>query len=118
MSMIVTDPERIVVPRRRSGVIADFSPRKLHPVRVTVRLENGDYPPIGAPVLFTGVSEPFVVGHHGEIFIPDLTSTLTARMTLVTAWCYFQVQPPSRTPPDAIPQLGPVVCTEERAHGP
>lgn len=118
MSLIVTDPERVVVPRRHSGVTVDFSPSRLHPARATVRLETGDYPAAGTPLFIEDGREPLVVGYRGQIFIPDLTTKLTGKIALATTWCHFEIEPPLMSPVDEIPQLAPVVCRMENAGGP
>ncbi|OYV74741.1 MAG: hypothetical protein B7Z66_15445 [Chromatiales bacterium 21-64-14] len=113
MSVVVTDPDRIVVPRRHSGVAVDFSPTDVHAALVTVRLEDGSFPMAGTEVRIDGRKQSLVIGHGGQLFIENLTVPLSARIALETHWCRFKIVPPTQSETDEIPRLPPVTCRVE-----
>ena len=117
MNVSVEQNERIVVPRRQSGVVVDLAPAIGRPVLLTIRLAAGDYPPAGARAWLDGNPQPLVVGRHGQLFLPDLRASSSGKIELAAGFCRFQVEPPSGTPKDAIPALGPVICIMEPPDG-
>ncbi len=113
MSVVVTDPDRIVVPRRHSGVSVDFAPADVHAALVTVRLEDGSFPMAGTEVRIDGRKQPLVIGNRGQLFIEHLTVPLSARIALEAHWCRFKIVPPTQSETDEIPRLPPVTCRVE-----
>ena len=117
MNVSVEQNERVVVPRRQSGVVVDLAPAIGRPVLLTIRLAAGDYPPAGARAWLDGNPRPLVVGRHGQLFLPDLRANSSGKIELAVGVCRFQVEPPSGTPKDVIPALGPVICIMEPPDG-
>lgn len=113
MSVVVSDPDRIVVPRRHSGVSVDFSPADVHAALVTVRLEDGASPLAGTEVQIGGRQQPLIIGHGGQLFIENLATPLSARIALESHWCRFEIVPPTQPGTDEIPRLPPVTCRIE-----
>lgn len=115
MATIVEKSQRIVVPRRRSGVIVDFTPKAGRPMRVVLHVDGGEFPPVGARVQMEGTDEPLVVGRRGQIFIRDLRAPTTGKVALKAKWCHFSIDPPTKVESDEIPEIGPINCTTEAA---
>ena len=117
MDVIISDPERTVIPNRY-GAIVKFAPRRSAAALVTLHLPDGSDPPLGAPVRLDDGSEPLVVGAHGEIFITNLAAPVRGHVQLANGTCGFAVTPAPSHADDAIPRLGPVVCQMETNNAP
>ncbi len=117
MTASVGQSERVVVPRRQSGVVVDLAPTTGSPALLTVRLANGEFPPAGVRVWLDQNSHPLVLGRHGQIFLPDLRAGISGKIELDSGSCRFHVDRPSDTPKDVIPTLDSIVCVTEQSDG-
>jgi outer membrane usher protein len=115
-STIVENSQQIVIPRRLSGVVVDLAPAPGRGALMTLRLSDGTAPPLGAEVMLAEGTAPLVVGHHGEVFIPDLHGPATGTVTYPKGQCQFSVVPPVEAPKNSIAKIGPIVCVTGAAH--
>jgi outer membrane usher protein len=105
--LAVTDVE--VVPGR-GGTAVSLAPASLNPVMLTVTLPDGAYPEIGTTVRFSDGS-PWIVGHHGGLFVENLKVPLEAILETKLGPCRLaivEMPPPS---PGEIPHLEPIACS-------
>lgn len=106
----IDSPELVVVPRRRSGVLAHFDIAPAYGALVQLVDEQGDPLPAGSTVRLAEHDERFPVAHHGWVYVTGLrdTARLTAR------WdgraCTAQITRPADAGPQ--PRIGPVTCKE------
>ncbi|MBB6185608.1 fimbria/pilus outer membrane usher protein [Oleiagrimonas soli] len=112
MNVIVEHPERDVVPRRDSGVRVDLAPQVAHPVLVTLQLEDGRDPPLGARVAIDGRADLLVVGRHGKVFIEDIPTPLSGTVRSGRLRCRFRIAPPPANTHGRIPTEGPIPCLQ------
>ncbi len=113
LATIIDTTDKIVVPRRMGGVIVDLAPTSHSPAIVILHLRDGNSPPAGSRVALSDGNEPLVVGRGGEIFIADFRRAMTGTVEYGERNCRFEVSPPKVSPRDAIPRLGPVLCTKD-----
>ena len=106
---------RIVVPPRGAGVVVNLAPAVRHGFIAVIRLSDGSFPPIGAPVDVEGLSPSLLVGRSGEVFIGDLAHPADAAVELRDGICHAHVVPPPPAP-GRIPRTGPLVCHAEGSH--
>jgi outer membrane usher protein len=110
LSTVVETSERVVVPRRDGAVVVDLAPVRRAPVLVTIRLENGLFPPPGSSAALG--NETYVVGRNGKLFIPDLAAEARVTVTLPDGACEILVVPPK--PSHTIPKVGPLLCLRKQ----
>ncbi|HEY0106802.1 MAG TPA: fimbria/pilus outer membrane usher protein [Rhizomicrobium sp.] len=111
-STVVDTTDKVVVPRRMSGVIVDLAPTSHDPAIVVLHLQNGNPPPAGSRVTLNDGGEPLVVGRDGEIFIADFPHLLRGTVEYGGETCHFDILPPAVSARDAIARLGPVLCAK------
>lgn len=104
----IDSPEVTVVPRRRSGVLADFDIEPAHGALIQLVDEEGLPLPAGSTVQFADRDERFPVAHNGWTYVTGLKDT--AR--LIARWpgraCTVEVTRPTDAGPQ--PRIGPVTC--------
>ena len=110
---IVTTTEQTVVPRRQGGVVVDLSPKRGRPALIILQSDDGQLLAAGGEVMLSGDSIPLVVGHDGQVFIPDLEKTVEGTVSYPFDSCHFRVDPPIASGTDTIPRIGPVSCRKE-----
>jgi outer membrane usher protein len=113
MSSIITEPDRKVAPRRRSGAIVDLAPPVQHAVLLTLVASSGKPLSLGSRVDIDGSGTPLVVGRDGQLFIADAKRDITASVTAKDGRCTFHVARPTSSG-GAIAQIGPVTCAQAR----
>ncbi len=109
IDVAVKDRELRIVPGFRSGALATYDARRRASVTLEVRLADGTYLPAGSEVQLTGTSQRFVVGHDGEVFVPDLPGRSHFTVQLAVSRCSFDVEY-AASKRDVLPKLGPFVC--------
>ncbi|HVU88981.1 MAG TPA: fimbria/pilus outer membrane usher protein [Pirellulales bacterium] len=109
ISTVVETDERVAKPSRGGAVVVDLAPRKRHPLLVSVRLEDGLFPPVGSLATLGDGGMKLVVGHKGQIYIDDLTARSTVTLSLPEGVCEFVIAPPPVTD-GHFPKLGPALC--------
>ncbi|MEI9989181.1 MAG: fimbria/pilus outer membrane usher protein [Rhizomicrobium sp.] len=109
-STIIDTTDKIVVPRRMSGVIVDLAPTSRDPAIVVLTLADGEPPPPGSRATLDDGGEPLVVGRGGEVFIADFPHAVRGTVEYGAQTCRFEISPPAAPSRDAIPRLGPVLC--------
>lgn len=103
-------PELMVVPRRRSGVLAHFDIEPAHGALIQLTDKAGVPLPAGATVQLAERDERFPVAHNGWTYVTGLkdSARLTAR------WqgraCTAEVTRPTDAGPQ--PRIAPVTCKE------
>ncbi|RAP59343.1 fimbria/pilus outer membrane usher protein [Oleiagrimonas sp. MCCC 1A03011] len=110
MGVLVEHPERDVVPQRDSGMQVDLAPRKASPLLLTLELEDGRYPPLGAVVAIEGREDLLVVGRHGQVFLDDAPAPFSGTVRHGALQCRFHVTPPRVRSDGRIPAEGPIPC--------
>ncbi|MEJ0043412.1 MAG: fimbria/pilus outer membrane usher protein [Rhizomicrobium sp.] len=113
LATIVDTTDKIVVPRRMSGVVVDLAPISHNPAIVILHLRGGNPPPPGSRVTLNDGGEPLAVGRGGEIFIADFPHALQGTVEYGELSCRFAASPPAASPDDTIPRLGPVLCAKD-----
>jgi outer membrane usher protein len=93
MAATLPDTNRVVTPKRRSGIVVDFAPVSLQPVFVTIETADHLAPPAGTRVELLGSPTALLMGHDGRLFIPDLKSAGTLAMTVGGKRCLARVEP-------------------------
>jgi outer membrane usher protein len=111
MDVTIRQRDLQVVPRYRAGTLANYEARRRIGAVLAVRLADGSPLPAGVTVLSDGSAQNFVSGHAGEIFVPDLPPSAHYTAQLAGGRCSFSAGY-TAPPKEAIPTLGPFVCTE------
>jgi outer membrane usher protein len=106
---------RVVVPPRGAGVIVDLAPTARHSFVAVIRLGNGKYPPVGAPVRAQALKPSLVVGRDGEVFFGGLDRPLEATVETRYGRCEVRIVPP-RPVAGRVGRAGPFVCGSELAY--
>ena len=106
--LAVTDLE--VVPGR-GGTAVSLAPTDLNPVMLTVTLPDGAFPEIGTTVRFAGGAEPWIVGHHGGLFVENLKLPLEATLETKLGLCRLEMAEPPPAVSGEIPHVGPIACS-------
>jgi len=112
LSTIIDTSDKVVVPRRMSGVVVDLAPTSRSPAIVILRLRDGNTPPPGSRVTLSD-GAPLVVGRDGEVFIAEFPHALTGTVEYGERSCRFEVSPPAVPSKDTIPRIGPALCTKD-----
>jgi len=116
MDTIIEHTSRDVVPRRASGVLVDLAPTVRHPLLMTVTLSDGSFPPVGARVLLDGNAVPLVVGRRGKVFFSDAQKSLSGTIEFGDTICRFHANKPAPLSDNAIPTIGPIICSAGGNH--
>jgi len=106
----VGEIEQIVVPRSHGGVLVDFAVNKVRSVILTI-LQTDDTPlPPWTPVEVSGVSQIFVTGRRGEVFIdlPEQTGIHIIARPEGHPACELRIDQPA--PGVIAPYLEPQTC--------
>jgi outer membrane usher protein len=111
MDVTIRHRDLQVVPSYRAGTLADYEARRRIGAVLAVRLADGSPLPAGVTVRSHDVVQNFVSGHNGEIFVPDLPPSARYTAQLANGRCSF-IAGYTAPPKEAIPTLGPFVCTE------
>jgi outer membrane usher protein len=111
MDVTIRHRDLQVVPSYRAGTLADYEARRRIGAVLAVRLADGSPLPAGITVRSHDVVQSFVSGHNGEIFVPDLPPSARYTAQLANGRCSF-IAGYTAPPKEAIPTLGPFVCTE------
>jgi outer membrane usher protein FimD/PapC len=108
---LVEKTDMLVAPRNGAGALVDFTPTSHHPL-VAQMTRGVDLPtPLGATVLLDGQSEPMIVGHGGEIFIPSFNKPVGADIDLGGSRCRIYITPGVRK--GGLPRTEPLLCLRE-----
>lgn len=113
MNVLVSAPERIVVPNR-FGALVDLKPRRGLPVLVALQLPGGGVPKLGTRAALENSDGLLVVGSRGRLFIPHLPAPVRGHLLLSAGRCDFTLVPPAPRPDDSIPEIGPLACHMEK----
>ena len=76
-----------------------------------VRLADGSHMPAGSEVRLAETSQRYIVGHDGEIFIPDLPASARFVAELASGRCSFGVEIGTQKR-EELPKLGPFICRQ------
>jgi outer membrane usher protein len=109
IDVAIRDREMRIVPQFRSGTLAEYDARRRASVILELRLADGSHLPAGSEVQLAGTSQRYIVGHDGEVFIPDLLASSRFVAELASGRCSFDVEL-AATKKEALPKLGPFVC--------
>ena len=110
--VVIDQPDRLVRPHRRAGLIVNMAPIVRHPI-IAVITRGIDMPmPLGARVFLAGSTSPLLVGHDGQVFIPDLQHGINASVELGTQRCQVHIEPQSK-PGQSMPRTDPLLCLRE-----
>ena len=111
IDVAIRDREMRVVPQFRAGALVEYDARRRTSAILEVRLADGSYLPAGFEVQLAGSSQRYVVGHNGEIFVPDLLASSRFVAELATGRCGFDVEF-TALKNENIPKLGPFTCRQ------
>ncbi len=108
---LVEKTDQLVAPRNGAGSLVDFTPSSYH--SLVAQMTRGiDLPtPLGAIVMLDGQSEPMLVGHGGEIFIPRFDRPVGAVVDLGASRCRIFITPGVRK--GGLPRTEPLLCLRE-----
>ena len=108
IDVAIKNREKRVVPQFRSGTLAEYDAHRRASAILEVRLADGSHVPLGSEVQLVGTSHSYIVGHDGEVFIPDLPVSSRFTVKLASGHCSFEVEfSPQK---ETLPKLGPFVC--------
>jgi outer membrane usher protein len=108
---LVEKTDQLVAPRNGAGTLVDFTPSSYHSL-VAQMTRGVDLPtPLGATVMLDGQSEPMLVGHGGEIFIPHFDKPVGADVDLGASRCRIYITPGERK--GGLPRTPPLLCLRE-----
>lgn len=109
IDVAIRDREMRIVPQFRSGALAEYDARRQASAILEVQLADGSHLPAGSEVQLAGSSQRYIVGHDGEIFVPDLLASSRFVAELASGRCSFDVE--SAAPKnEKLPKLGPFTC--------
>jgi outer membrane usher protein FimD/PapC len=94
-----------------SGVLAEFSVKRMQGVELHLRTPSGNFVPVGAELILNNDSncEAFPVGYDGEVYIPEVKDHfLEGSVNWENHVYYFSVRLPNTN--DPIIELGDVSC--------
>lgn len=100
---------RVVAPPRGAGVIVNLAPAARHAFVAVIRLESGDFPPVGSLVDFHDGSSPLIVGRSGEVFLGGVTHPVEATIGAGIGACRTHIVPPPQTSRPVM-RAGPFIC--------
>jgi outer membrane usher protein len=109
IDVAIRSREMRIVPQFRAGALAEYDARRRTSAILEVRLADGSYLPAGLEVRLAGSSQRYIVGHNGEIFIPDLLAASRFVAELATGRCGFDVEF-TAVKNETFPKLGPFTC--------
>ena len=105
----VSETEKYVAPRNKSGVLVDFGVKK-DSVGLIVILKDskGEFLKAGTKITVAGKTEPFLMGYDGEVYLSDIDDhvSLTAEGANSTCSTTFDFKPDK----DAQTSIGPLQC--------
>ena len=105
----VTDTEKHVAPRTRSGVYIDFGVKKDgNGVIVILKDANDKFIAPGTAIKVEGKDEPFVMGYDGEVYLTDIGEhvSLTAEGANTSCAASFDFKADAETQTS----IGPLQC--------
>lgn len=100
-----------VIPYFNSGVLAEFSVKRMQGVDLHLRTPNGKFVPVGAELNLNNDNsyERYPVGYDGEVYIPEVKDRLLeGSVNWENRVYYFSVRLPNTR--DPIIELGEVPC--------
>ncbi len=108
---LVEKTDMLVSPRAGSGMLVDFKPAS-HRALVVEITRGVDMPtPLGAAVVLDGQAEPMVLGHGGEMFIPEFDKPVGADVDLGAARCRVFITAGTRA--GGMARTEPLLCLRE-----
>lgn len=93
MTALLAVSDRVVAPRRRSGIVVDFAPVSFSPAFLTVETGSRHAPPAGTRVDVIGDTASLLMGHDGQLFVPDLKTASDAEMVVGGKRCLIHMEP-------------------------
>jgi len=101
----------IMAPPYRSGVIARFPVERVRSGTFRLVTDDGKPVPVGAVVTLKGAQFPVVL--DGMVYVTGYDHGMAAEARWGGGHCSFRLEPPP--PDDPLPDMGTVVCHENRA---
>ena len=101
----------IMAPPYRSGVIARFPVERVRSGTFRLVTDDGKPVPVGAVVTLKGAQFPVVL--DGMVYVTGYDHGMAAEASWSGGHCSFRLEPPP--PDDPLPDMGTVVCHENRA---
>lgn len=98
-----------VIPYFHSGVLAEFSVKRMQGVELHLRTPSGEFVPVGAELELNNNSCEYPVGYDGEVFIPEVKEHLLEGSVRWENYVYYFSVPLPYTS-DPIIELGEVQC--------
>jgi outer membrane usher protein len=98
-----------VVPFYRSGISVPFPIRRARAATLTLKLENGNYVPVGALINYN--NHIVTVGYEGQAYITGLNPANHLRVTWHNQHCELDVA--YSVTDDPLPDLGVFICKGE-----
>jgi outer membrane usher protein len=110
LDVSIPDTNRLVAPRRGSGMITRFEAVQARSAIVVLHLPDGKPPPLGANVTYAGqTGEPALVGYDGEVFLAGLPAgDIRLDVTWPHGQCAAAFHVVSAT--GSLNRLGPFTC--------
>jgi outer membrane usher protein len=106
---------RVVTPPRGAGVVVNLAPAMRHSFVAVIRLENGDFPSVGALADLHNGSPPLIVGRSGEVFLGGITHPVDATIHTGIGACGARIVPPPRMSAPVM-RAGPFICRGAASH--
>ena len=114
MEASVNEIEKIVMPRRRGGVLVDFDVHTVRSATLTILRTNGTPLPPWTKVEVVGTEGVFVTGNRGEVSVslPNLKGNRVIARLADGPACELTVDLPEPVP--IAPFIGPLTCDKSR----
>jgi outer membrane usher protein len=99
-----------VIPYFESGVLAEFSVKRMQGIDLHLRIPNGKFVPVGAELILNNdCHESYPVGYDGEVYVSEIKGHLfEGSVNWENHVYYFSVPLPYTS--DPIIELGDVQC--------
>jgi outer membrane usher protein len=104
----LANSRKTLVPYSRSGLSVTFDVKNDRSALLTLMLEDGKPAPVGMIVKVGGISETFMVGLRGEVFLTGLDNNNNLKVEWGDKYCQLQLSLPDNA--GVMSYIDPMVC--------